>query len=163
MSLPIFLIAKKQKLKAKNVSILSYDSKDLKSSIFFGQGELFSTGIFRATNGVKSLKFKTGDLSSLFSDKATIQFLTDDISDLFLNPAYSKITVEENVRLELSGLTIYGDLAYFDNAEKMLYSSEPVKIKGVGRVIESKDGFVYNIQEGRLKMVGRVEGVLESL
>ncbi len=149
------------KISMHNLFVLTYNEDKLRSSIYFSRGDLLESGMFYAKGGVKGIRYDVDQPTNMVSENATVQFLSSDLDRLFAGPEYNEAVFEKNFKLQYAGLTMYGDVVYYDNINKLFYTSKAVRIKGIGQMAESRDGFVYNIREDHLTMKGRVEGVFD--
>ena len=154
--------ADKPKIKFQNLVVNNYGPTTLRSVTTAVRGELLESGVFRAEDGVTSNKFDGNQPAKVRSKKATIQFLSNSVDELLVNPEFNEAMLEEDLRLDIANMTITTESAFYDNIKQLVYTSKPVKIVGVARWTTSRDGFIYDMRNDQLSMTGKVEGAFKK-
>ncbi len=153
----------KPRVELEKFSYLRFDGNQLKGFLSAFNGYYLEPNLIKLTENVNAEELnKNQTVNKLRADEVLITLHSNSIEEVIKSPQMDKAEATSNVELNYQESILKTKYVLYDFEKKLLSSSFPVRVQRGYSFFQGDKGFTYNLVDDTLKVMGQVDGELES-
>lgn len=145
------------------MQMFQYEKTEVKGYFSAGQAHFVEPNKVELYGRIQGYKLGKGGRELLSAETGEILLGQNGITQLMNGATVEKVQLENDVHVESAQIKLETPFAEYAKKTDKLSSNMPTKASGPNYVLESKNGFAYEIKSQNMQLLGPTKGIMQRI